>query len=93
MNLIVEHDETAQKFTADANGEECLLAYTIVNNTLNLHVMVVPDGKAGEEAAEQLCMTVFEYAKKNNFKIISSSEQIDDFIKKHPEFDDLVDKE
>lgn len=93
MNLIVEHDERGQKFTADACGEECLLAYTMINNTLNLHVMVVPDGKAGDEAAEQLCMTVFEYARKNSLKIISSSEQIDGFLKKHPEFGDLIDKE
>ncbi|MFA4819659.1 MAG: N-acetyltransferase [Candidatus Aenigmatarchaeota archaeon] len=93
MNLNIEHDERGQKFTADVNGEECLLAYTMINNTLNLHIMIIPDGKAGEEAAEQLALAAFNYARANGCRIISSSEQIDEFLKKHYEFDDLVDLE
>lgn len=87
MHLNIEHDGVSQKFTADADGEECLLAYTMVNDTLNLHFLIAPN----EGVAEQLCLAAFEYAQKNGLKIISSSEYVDNiFLKKYPEYMELV---
>lgn len=86
MHLNIEHDETGQKFTTEVEGEEALLAYTMVNDCLNLHFMTAPN----EEVAEELCAAAFEHARKNGLKIISSSEYVDGFILRHMEFADLA---
>ncbi len=89
MHLNIEHDETGQKFSAEVGGEECLLAYTMINDAMHLHFLLAPN----EDIAEQLCMTAFEYAKKNGLKIISSSEYVDEFVKRHPEYHSLIEAE
>ena len=89
--LNIEHDDMGQKFVTEVDGEECLLAYTMINDCLNLHFMTVPDGKKGQEVAEELCLAAFNYARNRGLKIISSSAYIDEiFIKKHPQFEDLI---
>ena len=94
MQLSIEHDDMGQKFSTEVDGEECLLAYTVINKTLNLHFMTVPDGPKGKEVAEQLCLAAFRYARENGYTILSSSEYVDDvFLKKHTEFADLVESE
>lgn len=93
MQLNIEHDDMGQKFVTEYEGEECLLAYTVINTTLNLHFMVVPDGQTGKEVAEQLALTAFKYARENGFTISSSSDFIDGFIARHKEFNDLVENE
>ena len=94
MQPNIEHDDMGQKFSTEVEGEECLLAYTVINNCLNLHFMTVPDGKKGEEIAEQLCLAAFRYARENNLKIISSSAYVDEvFLKNHPEFNELIEEE
>ncbi|MBI4167459.1 MAG: hypothetical protein HY515_00735, partial [Candidatus Aenigmarchaeota archaeon] len=46
------------------------------------------------DVAEELCIAAFEYAQKHALKIISSSAYIDEtFLKKHKEFEDLIEKE
>ena len=86
MSLNIEHDGMGQKFWTEAEGEEALLAYTMVNETLNLHFLTAPN----EEVADELCLAAFSYAKNNGLKIISSSEYVDRFVEKHPEFLDII---
>ncbi|HLD38880.1 MAG TPA: N-acetyltransferase [archaeon] len=84
--LNIEHDDMAQKFSTEIDGEEALLAYTVINDSLNLHFLLAPN----EEVAEELCKAALEYARQNGMKIMSSSQFVDEFLKKHPEYKDLV---
>ncbi len=86
MSLNIEHDDMSQKFSTEVDGEEALLAYTIINDSLNLHFMTAPN----DEVADELCRAAFEYAKDNGLRIISSNEYVDEFLKKHPEFNSIV---
>ena len=91
--MHVEHDPMAQKFTCEANGEECFLAYTVINGNLNVHFMFVPDGAEGERVADALVNAAFNFARQNNTKIISSSAYVDEiFMKKHPEYTSLLEE-
>ena len=91
--MRIEHDPMGQKFICEANGEECFLAYTSINDNLNVHFMAVPDGPKGEEVAEALVGAAFDLARRNNVKIISSSAYVDEvFLKNHPECESLVEK-
>ena len=86
--MHIEHDDMGQKFWTEAEGEEALLAYTMVNETLNLHFLTAPNGSV----ADGLCAAAFEYAKKNSLKIISSNEYVDGFLERHPEFSGLIEE-
>lgn len=88
MHLNIEHDDMAQKFSTEVEGEEALLAYTMINDSLNLHFLLAPD----EAVADELCKAALEYARKNDLKIISSSEYVDEFLKKHEEYADLIEE-
>ena len=85
----IEHDDMAQKFATEVDGEEALLAYTVINDSLNLHFLLAPN----EDVAEELCKAALEYARKNGVKIISSSEYVDEFLKRHPEYEDLIEED
>jgi predicted GNAT family acetyltransferase len=88
---MIAHDEIGQKFTMDVDGIEYFLAYTVINENLNVHFMAVPDGQSGEEIAEALALAAFEFARKSGVKIISSSAYVDEiFLKRHPEYVDLL---
>lgn len=89
MQLNIEHDGMAQKFSTEVDGEEALLAYTMINDSLNLHFLLAPN----EDVAEELCKAALEYARKNGLKIISSSEYVDEFLKRHPEYEDLIEED
>ena len=90
MQLNIEHDDMAQKFSTEVDGEEALLAYTMINDCLNLHFLLAPN----EDVAENLCKAAFEYARKNGLKIISSSDYIDTvFLKNHSEYADLIEED
>ena len=91
--MIIEHDQIGQKFLCIVDGEECFLAYTAINGNLNVHFMSVPDGVKGEQVAEALATAAFEFTRLNGVKIISSSAYVDEiFLKKYPEYRDLVEK-
>ncbi len=59
MHLNIDHDDMGQKFWTEAEGEEALLAYTMINDSLNLHFLTAPN----KEVADELCRAAFEYAK------------------------------
>ena len=84
--LNIEHDDMAQKFFTEVNGEEALIAYTRINDSLNLHFLIAPN----PDVAEELCKAAFEYAKGNGLKIISSSEFVDEFVEKNPAYKALL---
>lgn len=86
--MHVEHDDMGQKFWTEADGEECLLAYTMVNDTLHLHFLTAPNA----EVADELCKAAFEHAKRHSLKITSSNEYVDSYLERHPEYKGLIEE-
>jgi hypothetical protein len=82
---MTEHDIVAQKF----NQGDGFLAYTMMNDYMDLYMLFAES----EKEAEELALAAFEYARKNGLKVVSSSEHIDKFIDVHPEFSDIVKKD
>jgi predicted GNAT family acetyltransferase len=87
----IEHDEVGQKFFIAYEDDEALLAYTKVNDILDIHHTFVPESMRGRGIADRLAAAAFEYAEKNGLKIIPTCSYIKDtFLKKHPEWDRIV---
>ncbi|MBI4175688.1 MAG: N-acetyltransferase [Candidatus Aenigmarchaeota archaeon] len=88
----VQHDKVGQKFFIDfGDNTEALMAYTEVNNVMDLHHTYVPEEHRSEGIAEQLAHAAFEFARRNEMKIIPSCPYVrDKFLKQHPEYMDVV---
>jgi len=92
--MEVKHDPVGQKFYIPLGKEEAIVAYTQINEYLDVHQVVVPVSHQGKGIAEYIVKYVFEHAKKHNMKIIPSCSYVKDkFIPEHPEYSDIVGKE
>ncbi len=86
--MKIEHDPVGQKFLIDDGNVYAILAYTEINGNLDVHFIDATD----ERAKEGIIRSAFEYARNSNVKIISSAKEVDEFVEKHPEYADLVEK-
>src|SRR3989344_24632 len=87
----IEHDETGQKFFIAYEDDEAVLAYTAVNDIMEIHHVFVPESQQGKGVAGSLAEAAFRYAENNGLKIIPACPYIKDtFLKKHPEWGRIV---
>ncbi len=87
----VQHDPIGQKFFIPLGNTEAILAYTQINNILDIHHAAVPDPYQGKGLAEKMAVFAFEYAKKNGLKIIPTCEYLQEkFLPKHPDYRNIV---
>lgn len=90
----IEHDRVGQKFLISFGGEEAVLAYTQINNCLDLHHTDVPSSQRGKGYGEALAAFAFEFARKNGYRIIPSCPFIKNkFLPQHPEYSGLIAEE
>ena len=87
----VEHDPVGQKFFIHLGNVEAIIAYTQVNDILDLHRTIVPENYRGMGLAEKMSVFVFEFAKKNGYKIVPTCPYISQkFLPDHPEYSSLI---
>ncbi len=84
----MKHDEIAQCFEIDSNGEIAYLQYEVYENTQNEKQVVdfkstfVPAGLRGKGIAEQLVRTGLRWAKEQGYQIEASCWYVEKFLKK-----------
>ena len=89
--LEIKHDPIGQKFYAEIGKQEALLAYTQINQILDVHLVYVPEELRERGIAERLALAAFAYAEKKGFKIVSSCDYLaNGFLPKHGELKHLV---
>lgn len=87
----VQHDPIGQKFFIALGNTEAILAYTQVNNILDIHHVAVPEPFQGKGLAEKMSVFAFEFAKKNKMKIVPTCDYLaEKFLPKHPEYNSLI---
>ena len=90
--VTVQHDLKAQRFYAGLpDGSEAELQYRQEGKTLDFFHTYVPEAFRTEGIAEQVVQAGFEYAKREELRVIPSCPYISrGFLPRHPEFQDLV---
>jgi predicted GNAT family acetyltransferase len=91
-NLPVMNNEKNLRFEIDADNDKAFLEYRWKDDKLALMHTFVPEQHAGKGIAGLLARTALEYAKSNGIKIIVYCPYVAAFIKKHPEYEALVEK-
>jgi len=90
-NLEVKNNQSKNQFEADLSGKTALIQYRReANGTLNLFHTEVPGEFEGKGYGSQLVKGTLEQIKADNLKINPSCPFIAAYLKRHPEYEDLV---
>ncbi len=91
--LALHHNEEDKKFELSVQKLLVFIEYEISDKNQFTLVHTEADPKlAGTGAAQALTEKVFEYIDQNHFSIIPECPYLLSFIKKHPEWKKIVDK-
>ena len=90
MNVEVRVDKKRKSFIAEVDGHEAYLDYTLSNDKIILTHTYTPIELRGKGLAGQIVKFAFDYAKKQNLKVVPSCPYIFTFLKKNEEYRELV---
>ncbi len=87
MRLNINHIEENQVFKTTVDGQECYLKYRRKGPAmLEFYEVVVPVKESKHGIGTELSDEALRYAKKNNFRVIPTSDMVADFMYKHHEY-------
>src|SRR5512141_1531752 len=87
----VRNNKEAGRFEVDVDGEQAVSNYTIRGKTIYFTHTEVPPAAEGRGIGNLLARTALDYARANGFRVVPRCKFIAAFIKRHPEYQDLVD--
>ena len=89
MNII--HDEADLRFYAQVAGEEAELTYTYPEETvLDFDYTYIPSSARNQGLSDHLVKAGLEFARQNNLQVIPSCPVVEVYVKRHPEYQDLL---
>lgn len=88
--LDVVMNETSHRFEVTLGGETAFAEYVLHNGAMVLPHTVVPDAFAGKGVGSALARAALGYAREHGLKVKPSCPFMAGYIKKHPEWQDLV---
>jgi uncharacterized protein len=89
-NLPVTHNEAAQRFELPVDGARAFLTYRRFPDRILLLHTEVPQPFEGHGLAAKLSRFALDFARANRLRVVSLCPYVSSFIRKHPEYQDLV---
>lgn len=90
INMNIAHHPEKQQFTTEVEGHIAHIDYELHNQVMNITHTIVPDAIGGRGIAGKLMETALNTAKEKAWKVIPSCSYAEVYIKRHPEFEDLL---
>ena len=87
---MVENNQFENRFEAKVNGVVALLEYRLRGEVLQFLHTEVPQPAEGQGIGGQLARAGLEYARENGWKVAPLCSFVAGYIKRHPEYLDLV---
>jgi predicted GNAT family acetyltransferase len=91
MSISVKHNRDDQQFEADVTGGTALIAYNEDGGVITFLHTEVPEEAAGQGVAKALAVEALQYARDNKLRVVPECEYVASYVKKHREYDDIVD--
>jgi predicted GNAT family acetyltransferase len=88
--LTVTHNEEAQRFELLVDGLRALLTYRRFSDRIVLVHTEVPQPLEGHGLAAKLSRFALDFARANHLRVVPLCPYVSNFIRKHPEYQDLV---
>ncbi len=90
MTPSVEHQKSFHRFTVNLDGATALLTYMQQGDTIYFIHTEVPAAMEGKGVGGQLAKAGLEYARENQLKVVARCPFVAAYLKRHPEYADLV---
>ena len=91
MTSLTIYDNTfLRQFEVEVDQGLAKIEYALQDRKIFLTKLVVPNSNSNPDFEETFIREVFEIIKEKNIRIMPTSPQIRQFIKKHKEFKDLL---
>ena len=87
----VRNNAEAGRFEIEAGGELAVANYKVRGNTIYFTHTEVPESMEGHGIGNALARAALDYARASGFRVVPICKFIAAFIKRHPEYQDLVD--
>jgi hypothetical protein len=92
-DIIVAHNEEAQRFEATVDGLRSILTYRRFPDRIVFNHTEVPPPLEGQGIAGKLTGVALDFARANHLRVIPVCPYVSSFIQKHREYQDLVSAE
>lgn len=89
-NIAVTHNEEAQRFDLLVDGLRALITYRRFPDRIVLTHTEVPKPLEGQGLAAKLARFALDFARANHLKVVPLCTYVSSFLRKHPEYQDLV---
>ncbi len=91
MEVQIKHDQEAQEFSAQLDGDQAELAYALPeDNVIDFQHTFVPESFRGKGIANQLIETGLKYAESQKYKVIASCPAVSAYVRRHKEYQGLL---
>jgi uncharacterized protein len=91
MKVNIIHDEQDLRFFAKLGEHEAELTYTYPGETeMDFDHTFVPEEYRNQEIADQLVQTGLDFARSKNYKVIPSCPVVEAYVRRHPDYKDLL---
>jgi predicted GNAT family acetyltransferase len=88
--LSLKDNTELNRFELDVDGSTAFLEYKRSRDWLFLNHTEVPEIIGGKGVASAVIQKSFQYAKDNNYKIVPICPFVQSFLKRHPEWNEIV---
>jgi predicted GNAT family acetyltransferase len=89
---IVINNKEQQRFEVHEEGETAYLEYRFYKKDIALMHTFVPERIEGRGIASALAHYALEWSKENNFPVMVYCPYVGAYLKKHPQYNDIIDK-
>lgn len=89
-DVEVINNTEAHRFEVNLGGDVAFAEYNLVDHGIILPHTVVPEAFEGRGVASALAKTALGYAREHGLKVIPTCPFMSGYIKKHPEWHDIV---
>lgn len=88
--ITIEHQPDQKRFAVILENGTAYTAYMVVGEKIIFTHTEVPIGHEGKGIGSVLAKTALDYARAQNLKVMPICPYVGGYIKKHPEYKDLL---
>ncbi len=90
MEATVQQEKSNHRFLVNLKGATALLLYKEEGDTIYFTHTEVPPEMEGKGIGGQLAKAGLGYARENHLKVVARCPFVASYLKRHPEYQDLV---
>ena len=91
--ISIVNNEKRSHFETEINGEFAFIEYRFYKGDIALMHTFVPESARGKGIAAALAKFALEYVKEHKLKLMVYCPVVSKYIKEHPEYEVLIDKQ